>query len=69
MHKIFYDENKMDHVAEFEKNVKTRIRDFKSLEARVNKKKPIYDHRAAFMFLGIAFGVISSQVACLCRTS
>ena len=57
----------MDHVAEFEKNVKNRIRDYKSLESRFKKEQPVHDHKASCLFLGIAFGVISAQVACLLK--
>ena len=59
----------MDHVAEFEKNVKNRIRDFKSLQSRIKKDQPLHDHKASCLFLGVAFGVIASQVACLCKNN
>lgn len=59
----------MDHVAEFEKNVKNRIRDFKSLESRIKKGQSIHDHKPSFLFIGIAFGVIASQVAFICKNN
>lgn len=56
----------MDHVSEFEKNVMNRIAD---LKIRENSPKRVSSHefKASYLFIGIALGVLSSKVACLCQ--
>jgi len=60
----------MDHISEFEKNVRMRLRDieFHTVD-KVRKPQDAkqYDFKASFLFLGIAMGVVSSNIACLCQ--
>tara|TARA_A100001011_G_C13535696_1_gene526390 strand:- start:6 stop:179 length:174 start_codon:yes stop_codon:yes gene_type:complete len=53
----------MDHILEFERNVSMRIRDVQASQKSISKSNN-KDLKPAFLFAGIAFGVISYKIAC-----
>lgn len=57
----------MDHISQFEKNVEHRIRDLTIIQKQSKSRLYSHDFKVSFLFLGVAVGIVCSNVACLCQ--